>query len=168
VKKLLGIVVLVFLTACTNDSSVKSITNCADHHYSKKNITWTPLDFYELLENKRKPQNKLEEKLVLLQKGGFKYTEILSWLLDLQKKDIPTKKEANEKQINIEDIKLAKKILKDNNKRMKKFISSSLNTKLINTSYEKYFQRCEFDRKDTPKTFDAKWKKSKVVYNKIN
>ena len=52
-------------------------------------------------------------------------------------------------------------------KKVKKFISTNLNKKLENRKYEKYFEACEYERKNTPKTFDAKWAKPKVVLNNI-
>ena len=59
---------------------------------------------------------------------------------------------------------LLKIIIKDNKAVIKKFISLNLNTKLQREDYEIFFQSCEYERKRTPKTFDAKWAKSNLVY----
>ena len=169
-KKLLGIVVLgLLLSNCSVDKSVKSITNCADHYYSKKNIRSITFDFTELIYNNKDPENSLEKKIVVLNRAGFSDLEILEWLSDLQSIKLPLKNkyEKHLKGATIEEIKLAQKIPKENNKKMKKFISSNLNVKLENEKYERYFIRCEFQRKETPKTFDSKWRRAKVVYNKI-
>lgn len=169
-KKFLGIVVLGWLLSnCSVDKSVKSITNCADHYYSKNNKRSITSNFTELLYANKDPENSLEKKIVVLSRAGFSDLEILEWLSDLQNIKLPLKNkyEKNLKGATIEEIKLAQKIPKENNKKMKKFISSNLNVKLENETYERYFMRCEFQRKETPKTFDSKWRRAKVVYNKI-
>ena len=165
--------VLGLLISCSADKSVKSITNCADHYYSKNNKRSITSNFTELLYNNKDPENSLEKKIVVLSKAGFSEFEILEWLSELQSIKLPSSKNKYDKYLQdlkgatIEEIKLAKNIPKENNKKMKRFISSNLNIKLENEMYERYFIRCEFQRKETPKTFDSKWRKAKVVYNKI-
>ena len=38
------------------------------------------------------------------------------------------------------------------------FLDSTVQKKLQDRDYEKYFKRCERKRRSHPKTFDAKWK----------
>ena len=163
-KKLLAIVVLGLLTACSMEQSTKTLTNCADNWYSKKNRKSLPENFVGLITLKAVPQNELEKQINTLAQAGFKPTEIMDWFNDLLKTEGPTSKYLNYKK---ESILLAKKISKDSDKKVKKFIATNLNKKLKNKKYEKYFEACEYERKNTPKTFDAKWAKPKVVLNNI-
>ena len=158
--RLVIIVLGLLLTSCSLDNSEKAITNCADHEYSKRNMSNFPKNYRELMKKNIKPKNNFEKTLVTLNQAGFDDFEIFQWIRELQKDEIDSKTTPKRK----EDITFAKNIIKDNKAVIKKFISLNLNTKLQREDYEIFFQSCEYERKRTPKTFDAKWAKSNLVY----
>ena len=175
-KKLLAIVVLGLLSSCSLDNSTKTLTNCADHIYSNKERKFLPFNFETLISFNTKysgytPVTDLEKDIMRLSSQGYKRSEIIRWYVELIKIKGPINKSMKYSAIglynaNLNSIKIAKKIVADYDRDLKKFISTSLNNKLQVRSYEQYFSACETIRKRTPKTFDEKWKKPKVVYNK--
>jgi len=155
------VVLGLLIVSCSLDNSEKALKNCADHYYTKKKMSMLPTNFDKLMYNNLKPENNFEKALVASKEAGFTVFEIIEWIRELQNDKIDSKTTPDRK----EDITFAKNIIKDNKKVIKKFISSSLSTKLQIEKYETFFRSCEYDRKRTPKTFDAKWKKSKIIYN---
>ena len=172
-KQLIFIISLLLISGCSVDKSTKTLENCADNIYSNKDREYLPSNFDLLIEDAEKwiAVTKLEERIILQKKAGFSRSEIVKWYVGLLKiKDVEKIKNKYSTIAShgesLETIKIAHKIAKEHDKTLKNFINKSINHKLQSSNYYRYFSACETIRKKTPKTFDAKWKKSKVIYNK--
>ena len=172
-NKSLYFIIFVFIISCSTDNSTKTLTNCADHIYSNKEREFLPENFSYIIARGETwiPVTDLEKEIVKQVKKGKKESEIIRWYVELLK--IPGQINNSRKYMlrathdaSIGSIRVARRIAYENDKKLKKFISKSLNEKLQYSKYERYFAACENIRKRTPKTFDAKWKKSNVIYNK--
>jgi hypothetical protein len=169
-KKFIFILFLLFIFGCSADKSTKTLENCADNLYSKKDRDILPSNFELLIKETDTwvPITRLEKIIITLKQAGFSRSEIIKWYIDVVKipEPINERKAKTDYGVSLETIKIAKKIAKEGDKVLGKFMKRSINDKLQSSNYYRYFSLCEKIRKETPKAFDAKWKKSKVIYNK--
>jgi len=158
-KKLLGIVVLGLLISCSKDVSEKTLTNCADNSYSENKATiWT---IYNKTIKKGIISNEFERHISIFKQAGFESYEINEWIVELvldKEMDSYDGKELHAKQ--------AKAAVKKIDDDIRKLTRQNLNSKMQNIEYEAVFYVCEKKRQLSPKTFDAKWKKPRIIYLK--
>ena len=153
-KKLLGILVPgLVLTSCSEYMAEQKLEYCADTEYSKEMIK--PANLYLHLDsNKLYVGNEFERSFRLLKASEVPIGSLIDWI----RKDI-------------RDPEGARKGFKDTIKRydneIKKFLNSSLDQKLEKSPiihYKYLFSQCELERIETPRTFDARWKKADIKY----
>ena len=155
-KKLLGIVVLSLLW-CANANAEQKLEYCADTEYSKEMIKpgnlYLHLNFNNL-HKKLDMNNEFERSFRILDASGVSTGGLIDWV-----------------RAQTRDPEGARKGFKDTIKRydneIKKFLNSSLDQKLKKSPiihYKYLFSQCELERKETPRTFDARWKKADIKY----
>tara|TARA_A100001011_G_scaffold391024_1_gene475620 strand:+ start:1612 stop:2103 length:492 start_codon:yes stop_codon:yes gene_type:complete len=156
-KKLLGIVVLGILISCSKDVSEKTLTNCADNSYSENKATiWT---IYNNTIKYGSVANEFEKHILIFKSAGFESYEINEWIVELvldKNMDGYEGKDLHAKQ--------AKAAVKKIDNDIRRLTRQNLNSKMQNNEYEALFFVCEKTREESPKTFDAKWKKPKIIY----
>ena len=153
-KKLLGIVVLsLLLTSCSEYMAEQKLEYCADTEYSKEMIK--PGNLYlHLVSNKLYVGNEFERNFRLLKASEVPIGRLIDWI----RKDIRDPEGAD---------KGFKDTIKNYDNMIKEFLNSSLNQKLKKSPiihYKYLFSQCELERKETPRTFDARWKKADIQY----
>ncbi|MBT5900257.1 MAG: hypothetical protein HOH00_04675 [Candidatus Pelagibacter sp.] len=161
-KKLLEIVVLgLLLSGCLQDKSEKAIKNCADTEWSKNIVVTFEEEFMigGVYLWGQKPENILDEKVLILKQAGFQFEEIWEWSKGL--------KTAKIDDTNKEIINYFIKLKNETNKSQDDYLKLPLEDKLQDPNYEKMFVKCEQIRKKAIKTFDAKWKKPILVKAKF-
>ena len=153
-KKLLGIVVLgLIITSCSEYMAEQKLEYCADTEYSKEMIK--PANLYLYLNSTNiTADNEFEINIRLLKASGVSHGRLIDRVRN-----------------QIHDPEGADKGFKDTIKRydneIKKFLNLSLDQKLKKSPvihYKYLFSQCELERKETPRTFDARWKKADNEY----
>jgi len=152
-KKLFSMIFVIglLLTSCSEYMAEQKLEYCADTEYSKKMTE--PLSLYMYIKDKR-ADNEFERSFRILKDAGVTHGEFLDSI-------------SNE----IHNPKKTSQDLRDTIKRydndIKKFLNLSLDQKLKKSPiihYKYLFSQCELERKETPKTFDAHWKKADIQY----
>ena len=121
--------------------------------YSKEMIK--PGNLYlHLVSNKLYVGNEFERNFRLLKASEVPIGRLIDWI----RKDIRDPEGAD---------KGFKDTIKNYDNMIKEFLNSSLNQKLKKSPiihYKYLFSQCELERKETPRTFDARWEKADIKY----
>ena len=151
-KKLLLYTFLVLtLASCSEYMAEQKLEYCADTEYSKEMTE--PLSLYMYIKDKR-ADNEFEIGILRLKAAGVTHVE----LIDLISNEIHNPEKTSQ---DFEDT------IKNYDNMIKEFLNSSLDQKLKKSPiihYKYLFSQCELERKETPKTFDARWKKADIQY----
>ena len=157
-KKLsLYVFLVLMLASCSEYMAEQKLEYCADTEYSKEMIKPGNLYLHLTFNNLHKKldmNNEFERSFRLLKASEVPIGSLIDWI----RKDI-------------RDPEGARKGFKDTIKRydneIKKFLNSSLDQKLKKSPvihYKYLFSQCELERIETPRTFDARWKKADIQY----
>ena len=151
-KNFLGILVLgLVLTSCSEYMAEQKLEYCADTEYSKEMTK--PLNLYLYIKNKR-ADNEFEMKILRLKAAEVTHGELIGLISN----------EIHNPEKTSQDF---KDTIKRYDNEIKKFLNSNLDQKLKKSPvihYKYLFSQCELERIETPKTFDARWKKADIKY----
>ena len=161
-KKILFIISLLFVTGCFQDKAEKAIMNCADSRFSRETVReFNRLSYIDrVFRGTQRPKNVFDKTVVELKNAGFKKNEIIVWYEDLKKGG-----EVNNANKEIIDFFINEK--NKVNSYQDSVLKRSLTDKLQDDDYHLEFMMCEQSRQNATKTFDAKWKKSKLYRAKF-
>ena len=157
-KKFLPILVLsLLLTSCSEYMAEQKLEYCADTEYSKEMIKPGNLYLHLTFNNLHKKldmNNEFERSFRLLKASGVSTGELIDWVREQIRDPLGARQGFND-------------TIKRYDNEIKKFLNSSLDQKLEKSPiihYKYLFSQCELERKETPRTFDARWKKADIKY----
>jgi len=157
-KKLLGIVVLgLVLTSCSEYMAEQKLEYCADTEYSKEMNDPGNLYLHLASNNLHKKldmDNEFERNFRLLDASGVSTGGLIDYVREQVRDPLGAYQGFND-------------TIKRYDNEVKKFLNSSLDQKLKKSPiihYKYLFSQCELERKETPRTFDARWKKAEIKY----
>ena len=157
-KKLLRILVLgLLLTSCSEYMAEQKLEYCADTEYSKEMIDPGNLYLHLAFNNLHKKldmDNEFERSFRLLKASGVPIGSLIDWIREDIRDPLGARQGFND-------------TIKRYDNEIKKFLNSSLDQKLKKSPvihYKYLFSQCELERIETPRTFDARWKKADIQY----
>ena len=152
-KLLLYTFLILALASCSEYMAEQKLEYCADTEYSKEMIK--PANLYLHLDsNKLYVGNEFERSFRLLKASEVPIGGLMDWVREQIRDPLGARKGL-------------KDTIKNYDNMIKEFLNSSLHQKLKKSPiiYYKYlFSQCELERKETPRTFDARWKKADIQY----
>ena len=153
-KKLsLYVFLVLFLSSCSEYMAEQKLEYCADTEYSKEMIKPGNLYLYLVL-NKIEIDNEFERSIRLLKASGVSTGGLIDWVREQTRDPLGARQGFND-------------TIKRYDNEIKKFLNSSLDQKLKKSPvihYKYLFSQCELERIETPRTFDARWKKADIKY----
>ena len=149
----LYVFLVLMLASCSEYMAEQKLEYCADTEYSKEMIKPGNLYLYLVL-NKIEIDNEFERSIRLLKASGVSTGELIDWVREQIRDPLGARQGFND-------------TIKRYDNEIKKFLNSSLDQKLKKSPvihYKYLFSQCELERKETPRTFDARWKKADIQY----
>ena len=141
------------LASCSEYMAEQKLEYCADTEYSKEMIK--PGNLYlHLVFNKLDMDNEFERSFRLLKASGFSTGGLIDYVREQIRDPLGADQGFND-------------TIKRYDNEIKKFLNSSLDQKLKKSPvihYKYLFSQCELERIETPRTFDARWKKADIKY----
>ena len=144
---------VLMLASCSEYMAEQKLEYCADTEYSKEMIK--PGNLYlHLVFNKLDMDNEFERSIRLLEASGVSTGGLIDYVREQIRDPLGAHQGFND-------------TIKRYDNEIKKFLNSSLDQKLKKSPvihYKYLFSQCELERIETPRTFDARWKKADIQY----